>query len=46
MSWYKLRKEFEYHGKKNVCHIVIVEVPPEGTTKQCAKCGVESEKPL
>jgi putative transposase len=23
-----------------------VEVPPEGTTKRCAKCGVESEKPL
>jgi putative transposase len=44
MSWYKLRKAFERHGKKNGCH--IVEVPPEGTTKRCAKCGVESEKPL
>jgi putative transposase len=44
MSWYKLRKAFKYHGEKNGCH--IVEVPPEGTTKRCAKCGVESEKPL
>ena len=44
MSWYKLRKAFEHHGEKNGCH--IIEVPPEGTTKRCAKCGVESEKPL
>jgi putative transposase len=44
MSWYKLRKAFERHGEKNGCH--IIEVPSEGTTKRCAKCGVESEKPL
>jgi putative transposase len=24
----------------------FVEVDPEGTTKECAKCGVETEKPL
>jgi len=44
MSWYKLRKAFKRHGEKNGCH--IVEVPPEGTTKRCAKCGVKSDKPL
>ena len=44
MSWYKLRKAFERHGEKNGCH--VVKVPPDGTTKRCAKCGVESDKPL
>jgi putative transposase len=44
MSWYELIQAFERHGEKNGCH--IVKVPPEGTTKRCAKCGVESKKPL
>ena len=44
MSWYQTIKAFERHGEKNGCHVVLV--PPEGTTKRCARCGVETEKPL
>ena len=44
MSWYQTLKAFERHGKKNGCHVVLVD--PDGTTKQCANCGVETEKPL
>jgi putative transposase len=44
MSWRATIQAFERHGEKNGCHVVLVE--PEGTTKQCAKCGVASEKPL
>lgn len=44
MSWYETIRTFERHGKKNACHVLTV--PPEGTTKRCAKCSVESEKPL
>ncbi|ERG96719.1 transposase [Haloquadratum walsbyi] len=38
MSWYATIQAFERHGKKNGCH--LVKVPPEGTTKRCAKCSV------
>jgi putative transposase len=44
MSWRETIQAFERHGKKNGCHIKTV--PPEGTTKRCAKCGVESAKSL
>ena len=44
MSWYQTIKAFERHGEKNGCHIVLVD--PDGTTKQCANCGVETEEPL
>jgi len=44
MSWYQTIKAFERHGEKNSCHVVLVD--PDGTTKQCAECGVETEKPL
>jgi putative transposase len=44
MSWYQTLKAFERHGKKNGCRVVLVD--PKGTTKQCANCGVETEKPL
>ena len=44
MSWYQTIKTFERHGEKNGCHVVLVD--PDGTTKQCANCGVETEKPL
>jgi len=44
MSWYQTVKAFERHGEKNGCHVVLVD--PDGTTKQCANCGVETEKPL
>jgi putative transposase len=44
MSWYETLQTFQRFGEKNGCRVVLVS--PEGTTKQCAKCGVESEKPL
>ncbi|WP_394740780.1 RNA-guided endonuclease InsQ/TnpB family protein [Natronococcus roseus] len=44
MSWYETLQTFQRFGEKNGCYIVLV--PPEGTTKRCVKCGVESEKPL
>ncbi|THE65701.1 transposase [Salinadaptatus halalkaliphilus] len=44
MSWYETLKTFERFGDKNGCHVLLV--PPEGTTKRCVQCGVETEKPL
>ncbi|MDJ1430579.1 transposase [Halostagnicola sp. A-GB9-2] len=44
MSWYETLKTFERFGEKNGCYVVLV--PPEGTTKRCVQCGVESKKPL
>jgi putative transposase len=44
MSWYETLQTFQRFGEKNGCRVVLV--PPDGTTKRCVKCGVESEKPL
>ena len=44
MSWYETIQTFERHGDKNGCHVILVD--PRGTTKQCARCGVSSDKPL
>ncbi|WP_245549679.1 RNA-guided endonuclease InsQ/TnpB family protein [Natronococcus occultus] len=44
MSWYETLQTFQRFGEKNGCH--VIRVPPEGTTKRCVQCGVESEKPL
>lgn len=44
MSWRKTIQAFQRQGKKNGCHVILV--PPEGTTKRCTNCGVESDKPL
>jgi len=44
MSWSETIKTFERHGDKNGC--LIETVPPEGTTKRCARCDVESDKAL
>jgi putative transposase len=44
MSWSETIKTFERHGDKNGCHVETV--PPEGTTKRCARCDVESDKGL
>ncbi len=38
------RERIETRQGKNGCHVILV--PPEGTTKRCVKCGVESDKPL
>jgi len=44
VGWRDFISILEHHGEKHGCH--VVQVPPEGTTKECARCGVESEKPL
>lgn len=44
MSWRETITAFERHGEKNGCHVLTV--PPEGTTKRCSRCDVETEKPL
>ena len=44
MSWSDAIKTFERHGDKNGCYVVTV--PPEGTTKRCARCDVVSDKAL
>jgi putative transposase len=44
VGWRDLIQTFEHHSEKNGCHVLTVD--PEGTTKECASCGVVSEKPL
>jgi putative transposase len=44
VGWRDLLQIFKHHGRKNGCHVKTV--PPDGTTKQCASCGVSVEKPL
>ncbi|MDL0134753.1 transposase [Halobacterium salinarum] len=44
VGWRDLIQTFEHHCEKNDCHVLTVD--PEGTTKECASCGVVSEKPL
>ncbi|ELZ48811.1 IS1341-type transposase [Halorubrum coriense DSM 10284] len=44
VGWRDLIRIFEHHGRKNGCHVITVE--PAGTTKECASCGVSTEKPL
>ena len=44
VGWRDFITILEHHGKKNACH--VVQVNPRGTTKECASCGVETQKPL
>ncbi|WP_458207122.1 RNA-guided endonuclease InsQ/TnpB family protein [Haladaptatus sp. NG-SE-30] len=44
VGWHDFITILEHHGEKNGCHIVDVE--PEGTTKECASCGVSTWKPI
>ena len=44
VGWRDFITILEHHGKKNGCH--VVQVDPSGTTKKCASCGVETQKPL
>ncbi|QFU82393.1 RNA-guided endonuclease InsQ/TnpB family protein [Natronorubrum aibiense] len=44
VGWRDFISLLKHHGRKNGCH--VVEVEPSGTTKECASCGVETEKPL
>ncbi len=44
VGWRDFITILKHHGRKNGCY--VVEVEPRGTTKECASCGVETEKPL
>ncbi|WP_324760120.1 RNA-guided endonuclease InsQ/TnpB family protein [Haloarcula sp. GH36] len=43
-AWNTFTDILEHKCKREGTH--FVEVEPEGTTKECAKCGVETDKPL
>ncbi len=43
-AWHTFRRKLEYKCEREGTHCVVVE--PEGTTKECLKCGVETAKPL
>ena len=44
VGWRDFIRILEHHGEKNGCH--VVEVNPEGTTNECASCGVSTWKPV
>ena len=43
-AWRQFIRLLKYKGELYGTH--IVEVKPEGTTKECAQCGVETAKPI
>jgi putative transposase len=43
-AWNTFTDMLEYKCEREGTH--FVEVEPEGTTKECAQCGVETDKPL
>jgi putative transposase len=43
-AWDTFTRMLEYKCEREGTH--FVEIPPEGTTKECAKCGVATDKPL
>ena len=43
-AWNTFTDMLEYKCKREGTH--FVEIEPEGTTKECAQCGVETDKPL
>ncbi|SEO19566.1 putative transposase [Halorientalis persicus] len=43
-AWNTFTDMLEYKCEREGTH--FVEVDPDGTTKECAQCGVETEKPL
>jgi putative transposase len=43
-AWRQLIQLLEYKADLYGCHVVQVEAA--GTTKECARCGVETEKPI
>jgi putative transposase len=44
VAWRRFIEMLEYKG--DLYGTYIVQVNPRGTTKECAECGVETEKPL
>jgi len=43
-AWHTFRQMLEYKCEREGTHFVAVE--PEGTTKECGSCSVETDKPL
>jgi putative transposase len=43
-AWARFRRLLEYKADVHGTHVVSVD--PAGTTKECASCGVETDKPL
>jgi len=43
-AWATFKRMLEYKCEREGTHFVAVD--PEGTTKECAECGVETDKPL
>ncbi|MFB6152324.1 MAG: RNA-guided endonuclease InsQ/TnpB family protein, partial [Haloarculaceae archaeon] len=43
-AWRQFIQLLEYKADLYGCHVVQVE--PQGTTKECARCGVETPKPI
>jgi putative transposase len=43
-AWDTFRRMLEYKCDREGAHFVAVD--PAGTTRECAKCGVETDKPL
>ena len=43
-AWSRFLELLEYKADLHGTHVVQVE--PEGTTKECASCGVETDKPI
>jgi putative transposase len=43
-AWSRFLNLLEYKAELNGTH--VVEIEPAGTTKECASCGVETDKPI
>jgi putative transposase len=43
-AWGEFRRMLEYKCEREGTHFIAVD--PTGTTKECASCGVETDKPL
>jgi putative transposase len=43
VGWRNFIQVLKHHGEKRGCH--VIEVDPAGTTKDCARCGVSTDKP-
>ena len=42
VGWRDFIQTLKHHGRKRGCH--VIEVEPAGTTKECARCNVETDK--
>jgi len=44
VGWREFIQILKHHGRKRGCHVIDIE--PAGTTKECARCGIATGKPL